>query len=47
MCVDFIDVNAAKPKDYYPLTSIDQLVYATFSFEVMSFMDAYFDYHQI
>ena len=32
MCVDFIDLNRAYPKDNYPLSSIDQLMDTTSRF---------------
>lgn len=47
MCVDFTDLNKASPKDTFPLPHIDQLVDATSSCELMSFLDVYFGYHQI
>jgi hypothetical protein len=47
MCVDFIDLNKACPKDCFPLPIIDQLVDSTVGHEVMSFMDAFSDYNQI
>lgn len=47
ICVDFIDLNKACPKDYFPLPMIDQLVDATVGHKVLSFMDAYSRYNQI
>nr|AAT47106.1 putative polyprotein [Oryza sativa Japonica Group] len=47
MCVDFSDLNKAYPKDDFPLPRIDQLVDSTAGCELMSFLDAYSDYHQI
>ena len=47
MCIDFIDLNRACPKDSYPLSSIDQLMDATSRFWLMSFMDAFSGYNQI
>ncbi|XP_073049584.1 uncharacterized protein [Primulina eburnea] len=47
MCVDLRDLNKACPKDHYPLPRIDQLVDFTSGFELLSFMDAYQEYHQI
>ena len=47
MCVDFIDLNRAYPKDGYSLSSIDQLIDATSGFRLMSFMDAFSGYNQI
>ena len=47
MCIDYIDLNRAYPKDSYPLPSIDQLVDATSEFQLMSFMDAFSGYNQI
>ena len=47
MCVDFIDLNKACPKDSYPLPCIDQLVDLTTSHQLLSFMDAFSGYNQI
>ncbi|XP_057793079.1 uncharacterized protein LOC131009684 [Salvia miltiorrhiza] len=47
MCVDFRDLNAACPKDHYPLPRIDQLVDATSGCALLSMMDAYQGYHQV
>ena len=47
MCVDYSDLNAACPKDPYPLPSIDQLIDATSVHVMLSFMDAYSGYNQI
>ncbi|XP_057803529.1 uncharacterized protein LOC131018847 [Salvia miltiorrhiza] len=47
MCVDYRDLNAACPKDCYPLPRIDQLVDATSGCELLSMMDAYQGYHQV
>nr|ABA97718.2 retrotransposon protein, putative, Ty3-gypsy subclass [Oryza sativa Japonica Group] len=47
MCVDFTDLNKACPKDHFPLPRIDQLVDSTAGCELLSFLDAYSDYHQI
>ena len=47
MCIDFIDLNTAYPKDNYPLRGIDQLVDATLGHELLTFMDAFFRYNQI
>ncbi|XXG88875.1 hypothetical protein AAC387_Pa12g1022 [Persea americana] len=47
VCVDFTDLNAACPKDSFPLPKIDQLIDATAGHDCMSFLDAYRGYHQI
>ena len=47
MCMDFIDLNKACPKDIYPLPHIDQLVESTVSHKLLSFMDAFSSYNQI
>ena len=47
ICVDFIDLNKAYPKDGYPLPCIDQLVDLTAGHRLLSFMDAFFGYNQI
>ena len=47
VCVDFIDLNKACPKDPFPMPRIDQLVDATVDHPRMSFLDAFQGYHQI
>ena len=47
MCVDFMDLNRACPKDNYPLPRIDTLVDSTARHELLSFMDAFSRYNQI
>ncbi|XP_022853744.1 uncharacterized protein LOC111375176 [Olea europaea var. sylvestris] len=47
VCIDFIDLNKACPKDSFPLPRIDQMVDATVRHELLSFMDAYSRYNQI
>ena len=47
MCVDFIDLNKACPKDSYPLPCIDQLVDSIAGHQLLSFMDAFSGYNQI
>ena len=47
MCVDFMDLNRACPKDNYPLLRIDTLVDSTARHELLSFMNAFSGYNQI
>ena len=47
MCVNYIDLNKAYPKDSYPLLGIDGLVHVASGLQFMSFMDAYLGYNQI
>ena len=47
MCMDFIDLNNACPKDSFPLPRIDQLVDSTTGHELLTFMDAFSGYNQI
>ena len=47
MCVDFIDLNKACPKDPFPLPRIDLLVDARVGYPQMSFLDAFQGYYQI
>ena len=47
VCVDFIDLNKACPKDPLPMPRIDQLVNATVGHPRMSFLNAFQGYHQI
>jgi len=44
MCVDFIDLNKACPKDSYSLPKIDKLVDAMAGYALLSFMDAFSRY---
>ena len=47
LCIDFIDINRACPKDSFPLPRIDLIVDATAGHELFSFMDAFSGYNQI
>ena len=47
MCVDFMDLNRACPKDPFPMPRIDQLVDVTVGHPQMSFLDAFQGYHKI
>ena len=47
VCVDYIDLNEACPKDSFPLPRIDQIVDATAGHGILSFLDAFSEYHQI
>ena len=47
VCIDFMDLNKACPKDSFPLPHIDRLVKATAGHELLSFMDAFSGYNQI
>ena len=47
MCVNFIDLNKACPKDSYPLPHINQLVDSTIGHQLLSFMDTFLGYNQI
>ena len=47
LCIDFIDINRAYPKDSFPLPRIDLIVDATVGHELLSFMDAFSGYNQI
>ena len=47
MCVDFMDLNKACPKDSYPLPRIDTLVESIARHQLLNFMDAFSDYNQI
>jgi hypothetical protein len=41
MCIDFIDLNKARPKDEFSLPIIDSLVDAAATSELMSLLDCY------
>ena len=45
--IDYIDSNKACPKDSFPLPIIEQMVDATASHELLSFIDVYSGYNQI
>ena len=45
VCVDFMDLNKACPKDPFPMSKIDQLVDAIIDHPQMSFLDAFQGYH--
>ena len=45
ICIDFIDINRAYPKDSFPLPRIDLIVDATAGHELLSFMDAFSGYN--
>nr|GFB07736.1 reverse transcriptase domain-containing protein [Tanacetum cinerariifolium] len=47
MCVDFIDLNKACPKDGYPLSGIDWTVESLCGYPLKCFLDGYKGYRQI
>ena len=47
MCIDFMDLNKACPKDNYLLPWINILVDSTMRHQLLSFMDAFSGYDQI
>ncbi|KAK1618266.1 hypothetical protein QYE76_023783 [Lolium multiflorum] len=47
MCIDYTNLNKACPKDPFPLPRIDQVIDSTAGCELLSFLDAYFGFHQI
>jgi hypothetical protein len=47
MCIDYTSLNKACPKDEYPLPHIYQIIDSTVLCELLSFLDAYSNYHQI
>nr|XP_009783873.1 PREDICTED: uncharacterized protein LOC104232382 [Nicotiana sylvestris] len=47
MCVDFMDLNKAYPKDSFLLPHIDQLIDSIAGNELLSFLDTYSGYNQI
>ena len=44
LCIDYMDVNKACPKDPFPLPCIDQIVDSTARCDLLSFLDAYSQY---
>ena len=47
VCIDFIDLNKACPKNPFPMPRIDQLMNATVGHPRMSFLNIFQGYHQI
>jgi hypothetical protein len=47
MCIDFISLNKACPKDNFSLPRIDKIVDSTARCEVMSMLNCFLGYHQI
>ena len=47
VCVDYIDLDEACPKDSFPLPHIDQIVDASTGHGILSFLNAFSRYHQI
>ena len=47
VCIDYHDLNAACPKDEFPLPITDVIIDNTCGFERMSFMDGFSGYNQI
>ena len=47
ICVEYTDLNEACPKDSFPLPRIDKIVDATVGNGILSFLDAFSEYHQI
>src|SRR5205809_5494927 len=47
MCIYYMDLNKACPKDPFGLPRIDQVVDSTAWCELLCFLDAYSGYHQV
>jgi hypothetical protein len=47
VCIDYTNLNKACPKDPYRLLRIDQIVDSTSGYDLLSFIDAYYGFHQI
>jgi hypothetical protein len=47
MCIDYISLNKACPKDPFLLPRIDQIVDSTSGCDLLCFLDAYSGFHQI
>ena len=45
--MDYTDLNEVCSKDCFPLPRIDQIFDALAGHEILSFLDAFFGYHQI
>ena len=47
VCIDFMDLSRASPKDSFPLPHINQIVSAMVGHKLLSFLDAFSRYNQI
>ena len=47
VCVNYTNLNDVCPKDSFPLPQIDQIVDSAVGHGMLSFLDAFFRYHQI
>jgi hypothetical protein len=47
MCIDFIELNKACPKDPYPLPRIDVIIDQAASCDMLSLLDCFSGYHQV
>lgn len=47
MCIDFVDLNKACPKDDFSLPRIDTVVDDAANSEMLSLLDCFLGYHQI
>jgi hypothetical protein len=47
VCIDFMDLNRATPKDQYPMSIADFLVNAASGHRILSFLDGNASYNQI
>ena len=47
MCIDFTDLNKARPNDSFTLPRIDQLVDSMAGHKLLTFMDAFLGYNQM
>ena len=45
VCLDFLDLNLACPKDDFPLPNIDMIVHMIVGYEMYSLMDGFFGYN--
>lgn len=46
MCVGFIDINQACPKDLYLLPNFDRIIDDAFCYKLLSFMGVYSGYNE-
>jgi hypothetical protein len=47
MCINFMDLNKACPKDPFPLPRINQIVDSMAGCDLLCFLDTFSGYHQI
>jgi hypothetical protein len=47
ICIDYTNLNKVCPKDPFPFPQVDQIMDSTLGCDLLCFLDAYSDFHQI